>query len=216
MDKNEMELNEVIDRLETCPNCKAVVNGDKFCHNCGKNLEDSNNNEVYCSKCGKKLEPNARFCNKCGNEVKAKLQLNNQQTNNEQGKVIIHSYEEFFIVNPDVKVYIDGNLITRLSKGETFEYSITKPTTIKFKSSIRSANVTVSPNAITEIRLMWNRATGSLETICNEQNFNGVNSYVNQQSYQGQVNAKKQSSNVWLVLSLILGLIALWLYYGNH
>lgn len=43
MDKNETELNEVINIIKTCPNCKAVVNGEKFCHNCGMNLEEFNN-----------------------------------------------------------------------------------------------------------------------------------------------------------------------------
>jgi len=170
---------------------------------------------MYCSKCGKEILDNSKFCQHCGNQLGASIQKEEQKTTKEQGKVIIHSYEEFFIINPDVKVYVDGNLITNLSKGQTYEYPISKATTITFKSSIRTANVTVSPNAVTEIRLMWNRATGSLETICNEQNFNGVNNSVNQQTYQGQVNSKKQSSNVWLVIGLILGIIALWLYFGN-
>lgn len=46
MDENEKKLNNLINKIETCPNCKAVVNGDKFCHNCGKKLvgtEDSEN-----------------------------------------------------------------------------------------------------------------------------------------------------------------------------
>ena len=51
MDKNEEELNDIISRIKTCPNCKAVVNNDKFCHNCGMNLkkgktfEETANNE---------------------------------------------------------------------------------------------------------------------------------------------------------------------------
>lgn len=45
MDKNEEELNDIISKIKTCPNCKAVVNGDKFCHNCGMNLEEENTSE---------------------------------------------------------------------------------------------------------------------------------------------------------------------------
>lgn len=171
---------------------------------------------MYCSKCGKEISNESRYCNYCGNELKTNLQQENKIEHTEQGKVIIHSYEEFFMVNPSIKVYVDGNQIASLSKGQTYEYPISKPTTITFKSSIRTANVTVNPNAITEIRLMWNRATGSLETICNEQNFNGVNNYVNEQTYQGQLNAKKQSSAVWLVIGLILGLLGIWLCFGSN
>lgn len=121
----------------------------------------------------------------------------------EQGKVIIHSYNEFYIVNPDVKVYIDDNLITSLSKGQNFEYPISKTTTITFKVGIITANATVSPNAITEIRLIWNRKTGLLETVCNEQNFNGINNCLNKQTYQEKINIKKHSSNVWLFIGLV-------------
>ena len=171
---------------------------------------------MYCNKCGKEILDNSQYCQYCGNEIKVNGQSESQQCNRKQGKVIIHSYEEFFIINPNVDIYIDGNLITSISKGQTFEYDIIKTTTITFKSSIRTAKVTVSPNAITEIRLIWNRFLGNLETVCNEQNFNGVNNYVNQQTYQGQLNSKKQSSAVVLVLALILGGILLWIYLIKH
>lgn len=40
MDKNEMELNNII---KTCPNCKSVVNDDKFCRVCGEQLLGNDN-----------------------------------------------------------------------------------------------------------------------------------------------------------------------------
>jgi len=134
--------------------------------------------------------------------------VNEQQSINKgQGKVIIHNYKEFYAVNPSVKVYIDGNLVTSLSKGQDYEYPIYKATTITFKVGFRTANATVSPNAVTEIRLIWNRATGVLETVCNEQNFNGVNNNINQQTYQEKLNNKKHASNVWLVIAIIILLL---------
>lgn len=45
MDNEEQKLNEIIDRIEVCPVCKAVTNGDRFCHNCGKNLLNDNYTE---------------------------------------------------------------------------------------------------------------------------------------------------------------------------
>ena len=138
----------------------------------------------------------------------ASNKVNEQQpTNKGQGKVIIHNYKEFYAVNPSVKVYIDGNLITSLSKGQDYEYPISRTTTITFKVGFRTANATVSPNAVTEIRLIWNRKTGALETVCNEQNFNGINNNINQQTYQEKLNNKKYASNVWLVIAIILLLL---------
>ena len=59
MDNEDKKLNEVIKQIQVCPVCKAVTNGDKYCHNCGKYLLEEEN--------GYKLDENARFCNKCGN-----------------------------------------------------------------------------------------------------------------------------------------------------
>ena len=44
MNKEEQKLNEFIDKIEVCPVCKAVTNGDKFCHNCGTDLTEYQNN----------------------------------------------------------------------------------------------------------------------------------------------------------------------------
>lgn len=54
-----------------------------FCHNCGKQNEDSSNfcidcgtklikDSIECSKCGEINEPNSNFCVKCGNNLKNK------------------------------------------------------------------------------------------------------------------------------------------------
>lgn len=40
MDKKETEFDEVINKLKVCPNCKAIVNGETYCHNCGKYLSE--------------------------------------------------------------------------------------------------------------------------------------------------------------------------------
>lgn len=137
-----------------------------------------------------------------------KLQENKKITK-EQGKVIIHSYEEVYIGNPDVKVYIGDNLITSLAKGQTYEYPITETTKITFKSSIRTTSVTVKPNITTEIRLIWNRATGKLETICNEQTSDEVNNTINKQIYQNELNSKKEFDRVWIAIAIILACIVM-------
>lgn len=171
------------------------------------NYKIKRGNSMYCNKCGKEISKDSQFCQFCGNKININIKSDDTKSEQKKGKVIIHSYEEVYMLNPNIKVYIDGKLIASLAKGQTFEYDIDKSTTITFKSSIRSTTVTVSPNAITEITLIWNRATGKLETICNEQNYNGVNNYANQQNYQGQLNAKKHSNEVWLVITPILTIL---------
>ena len=81
MENGEKEIDEVIKKIEVCPNCKAITNGEKYCHNCGKYLLDDDGNYKYCSKCGNKLNINAKFCNKCGNYCE---QQNSSVNNNEE------------------------------------------------------------------------------------------------------------------------------------
>ena len=38
MNDDEKSLDNLMNNLEVCPNCKAVVNGERYCHNCGKDL----------------------------------------------------------------------------------------------------------------------------------------------------------------------------------
>lgn len=65
--EDNKSLNESIKKLEVCPECKAVINGENFCHNCGKNLYEIINK--YCGRCGNKLSDKAKFCDKCGNNI---------------------------------------------------------------------------------------------------------------------------------------------------
>lgn len=50
----------------TCPECGTVLpKTAKFCHNCGKNIEMLNENEIICPHCGKKTIK-GKFCSECG------------------------------------------------------------------------------------------------------------------------------------------------------
>ena len=81
MDNEDKKLNEVIKQIQVCPVCKAVTNGDKYCHNCGKYLLEEENGYKFCNKCGNKLDENARYCNKCGNRCD---QQNFNENNNQE------------------------------------------------------------------------------------------------------------------------------------
>ena len=158
---------------------------------------------MYCSNCGKEIFDKEENCQHCGNKISINLQTESQQ-NCMQGKVIIHSYEDFYLICPNVNIYIDGNLITSLPRGKTFEYNITKTTTICFKCSFRTATITVNPNAITEIQLIFERFTGNLEVVRNEQNFNGINN-TDPKVYQAQINSRKKTNDI--VFKVVLGIM---------
>lgn len=48
-----------------CPECSAVVKkGQKFCHNCGKELSAG-----FCRECGTMITPGQKFCHNCGTKT---------------------------------------------------------------------------------------------------------------------------------------------------
>ena len=55
-----------LSKLNVCPVCGcAIVDGAKFCAECGSALADR-----FCSHCGAKLESVAKFCSQCGRKIR--------------------------------------------------------------------------------------------------------------------------------------------------
>lgn len=60
--------------MATCPKCGCiVVDGAKFCKNCGSEIiqEEENNNESIkvCPNCGEEIEDGMKFCRNCGSKL---------------------------------------------------------------------------------------------------------------------------------------------------
>ena len=47
----------------------TVVNGERFCQHCGKEILNEKN-ETVCLYCGAEIDTDARFCPKCGSDLK--------------------------------------------------------------------------------------------------------------------------------------------------
>ena len=81
MKNEDNALNEVTNKVDVCPECNAITSGEKYCHNCGKNLSENINN--YCTKCGNKLSNRANFCSNCGEDLKRTI-INENKTGTRQ------------------------------------------------------------------------------------------------------------------------------------
>jgi len=81
---NELKATYIDEKENSCANCGAriVIEGAKFCYNCGSMIEPENDEPIaaapveekkveqaFCAGCFSELKPGARFCGKCGKPV---------------------------------------------------------------------------------------------------------------------------------------------------
>ena len=109
---------------------------------------------IKCSECGKEISDKAESCPNCGNPINKK----------EESKIMVYGYNESYMINPKVKIFINNEEIGSVSKGQLFEYDITEDCEVTFKSSLRKTSVSVKAGRVTKIKLSWNRLIGKLES----------------------------------------------------
>lgn len=136
-------------------------------------------------------------------QLEHQLSLMNEQQNNQiqllqkqmrqsdlspvKKTITIHGYTQWFAVNPDIKIYLNGRQIGKVGNGELFQTEIDSPCQLKFECSVRSAILNIDPSTDSDVYLSWDRVTGSL--LASKQvdtNYNNAistnNSYVSSRS----------------------------------
>lgn len=111
---------------------------------------------IKCSQCGKEISDSCNRCIYCG-------YLLESADLDSAGSVVIYSYTGWYLVKPNLKIYINGKYFGDLSyKARTKEIPITEPTDIEIKCNMRSTLVRLQPNKHYEIHTEFNRASGSI------------------------------------------------------
>ncbi|EAR24288.1 hypothetical protein A20C1_00335 [marine actinobacterium PHSC20C1] len=77
-------------------------------------------------------------------------------------KVTVLGYRERFAINPSVKIFWKGIVIGEVGREGRFECERQGGGTLKFKSSIRSADLEVPAGANAVVQLAWDRVSGKL------------------------------------------------------
>lgn len=114
---------------------------------------------MFCSKCGNVITDNANFCLKCGQSVK---QAPTESLNQRYMLTIVRA-NQWFAINPPIKLIIDNNAKYEIENGKSINIPISVGThTLSFSCSIRNKVVTVNISQNTEINVKWNRFTGGL------------------------------------------------------
>jgi hypothetical protein len=88
------------------------------------------------------------------------LFLNN--SNDKKKTIEIYGYNEIYAINPDVRIFFNGNEIGRVSRLGKFSFEPQVDGMLVFKCSFRSAKVDVKANVPLKIQLSWNIIWGNL------------------------------------------------------
>lgn len=118
---------------------------------------------MFCNKCGNEIVGDAKFCSKCGQPLSC---ATNSTTT---GKVdtytlTINRAKQWYLVNPAVKIIVDGGAEYKIDNGETLNIPVSPGAhNIAFSCSIRNKIVNINATSNVVLNIKWNRITGSLE-----------------------------------------------------
>jgi len=119
---------------------------------------------MFCSKCGNEIIPQEKFCSKCGQSTNASDGGTQVQNNSGSFTLTINRAKQWFVINPAVKIVVDGNAEYKIDNGSTLNIPISSGThTVAFSCSIRNKIVNVNITDNVTLNIKWNRVTGSLE-----------------------------------------------------
>lgn len=119
---------------------------------------------MFCSKCGNEIVTQSKFCSKCGQPVKVTTNGTPVQNNNMSFTLTINRAKQWFVVNPAIKVIVNGNAEYKIDNGSTLNIPVLAGThNIAFSCSMRNKIVNVNVANNVTLNIKWNRVTGSLE-----------------------------------------------------
>ena len=126
---------------------------------------------MFCSQCGAQIPDNAKFCTKCGYAVFSGNASNmgnagytGSSANASRHKLTIVRQNQWFAINPDMEIIIDGMERHMLANGSSLELMVSPGRhNLAFHCTIRNRIVDINVYGDMTLTAKFNRITGSLE-----------------------------------------------------
>ena len=108
---------------------------------------------IKCNECGKEVSDKASTCPNCGCPIFEKK---------EESKVIIYGLSQMGLLGGKLKIYVDGEYVGDVKKGQNLEFPIEKDCTITAKCGINPSRgkIEVKAGKTTKIKYEYNRISG--------------------------------------------------------
>ncbi len=135
---------------------------------------------MFCVKCGNDIIASTHFCEKCGTEnpgfdpdaPKPQTKVPPQQPQYQQSAqprqdgmfmLTINKDNQFYVINPDIKVLVDGSATYKLANGTSIAFPVSAGRhVIKFSACMRKREVEVDIFSDVVLNVSWDRMTGAL------------------------------------------------------
>lgn len=110
---------------------------------------------IKCNDCGKKISNRANICPSCGCPVRVEK---------EESKVIIYGLSQVGILGGKLKIYIDGEYVGKVKKGQCLEIPINKDCTITSKCGINLSRgkIDIKAGKTTKVKYEYDKLSGAL------------------------------------------------------
>ena len=214
----------VKDGMRFCPKCGTKIESISFgsaptptygvtggSSQVSRTSGNSDVQEIQFPACGspkvEKIGTNKYQCPYCGKVFSvSKSEPKYEQVEVPLGKVVtIHGYTQWFLVDPDIKILLNGRTVGRVGKNGVFQIKVDAPCRLKFEYTTTSTSVDIDPTVNTDVYLSFDRVSGLL--------------YANTQTdgYSDSVDYDDDSPNIGLdIISFLIPIIGIILYFVKN
>lgn len=117
---------------------------------------------MFCTKCGASLPADAKFCIQCGQPITE--QKTAQPFPNQLCTLTIVRANQWFAINPAIKIAIDGSASYEIKNGASLTIPVSMGVhNVAFSCSIRNKIVDVNVTGNMTLHVKFNRLTGGID-----------------------------------------------------
>lgn len=115
---------------------------------------------MFCSKCGAQIPDDSTFCAKCGAQIPNGTMASSHE---DVFTLTIDRKSQVYLVNPPIKILIDGTIRKNIANGESIEVPLARGShIIEFTSSARKTTKSVELTGDTVLAVGWSRLSGKI------------------------------------------------------
>lgn len=115
---------------------------------------------MFCYQCGTEIPDNSAFCFSCG----AKIPTGTETSANDKITLTIDRASQVYLINPPIKVVINGDIRLSLENGKTEKVQLEPGAyTVELSGSFRSKTVNLDLQKDTVLAVSFSRITGQIK-----------------------------------------------------